>query len=290
MRSCLRRISGPSTSCAGSRSPPAGSAAGSGSRGRATSCAPSSNWPAWTHFCSTGSAESNRTKGIYDDRDEHADRRAGARRSRSPPPSADRLLLPDARLGCRGRRCRPGDHGQGMAGGRPLRRPLQRAIVALPHRHERVHRHGSKPPAASPADGHRPGPDPRRRPSVRRPARRPVDHPGRRRARHRPARRSRRRRRGPGHHPPRLRVGPATSPGPAAGRPGAVRCPALARHRRRRAARHLGTRRQQRAPTSPSHHGRVRTRVHRRPARSPTPRSDCWPGTWRPSSATTWTR
>ena len=40
------------------------------------------------------------------------------RRSRALPPRADRLLLPDARLGLRGRGRRPGDDGPGLAGRR----------------------------------------------------------------------------------------------------------------------------------------------------------------------------
>ena len=72
------------------------------------------------------------------------------------PPGADRLLLPDARLGLRGRGRRAGDDGAGLAGHRRLRGPLGGALVALPHRHQRVPRHAPRPPAAGPADGPRP--------------------------------------------------------------------------------------------------------------------------------------
>src|SRR3546814_2231905 len=56
-------------------------------------------------------------------------------------------------LGGGGRR--PGDAGAGLEGERPLRGPLLRALLAVPHRHERVRRHAARPAAASPPDGPR---------------------------------------------------------------------------------------------------------------------------------------
>src|SRR3546814_15439430 len=51
-------------------------------------------------------------------------------------------------LGGGGRR--PGDAGAGLEGERPLRGPLLRALLAVPHRHERVRRHAARHAAASP--------------------------------------------------------------------------------------------------------------------------------------------
>ena len=42
---------------------------------------------------------------------------------------------------------------RGLAGARRLRGPVERALVALPHRHQRVPRHVAGPPAPGPADG-----------------------------------------------------------------------------------------------------------------------------------------
>src|ERR1700719_4055848 len=70
------------------------------------------------------------------------------------PARADRLLLPDARVGFRGRGRRPGDHAPGVAQGRRLRRSLLGAFVALPDRHQRVHRHAPPRPAPGAPHGH----------------------------------------------------------------------------------------------------------------------------------------
>ncbi len=73
--------------------------------------------------------------------------------ARVAPPRAHRLLLPHARLGLRGRGRRAGDDGPGLAGHRRLRGPVVAAVVAVPHRQQRVHRHAPQPAAPGPADG-----------------------------------------------------------------------------------------------------------------------------------------
>ena len=75
---------------------------------------------------------------------------------------ADRLLLPHARLAVRGRGRRAGDVRARVAELRPLRGPRGAALVALPHRDERLPRHAERPGAPRAADGSRPGADPGR--------------------------------------------------------------------------------------------------------------------------------
>ena len=83
--------------------------------------------------------------------------RARRVRLRAVSSGADRLLLPDARLGVRGRGRGAGGHGAGVAERRRLRRSLEREVVAVSHRDQRVHRHAPKRPAPGQADGHGPG-------------------------------------------------------------------------------------------------------------------------------------
>ena len=83
------------------------------------------------------------------------------------PPGAHRLLLPDARLGLRGRGRRAGDDGPGVAGLDRFEGRSSRAVLAVPHRHQRVPRHAAGPPAPGPADGPRPVPAADERPSAR---------------------------------------------------------------------------------------------------------------------------
>ena len=64
--------------------------------------------------------------------------RAGAR---GPPPGADRLLLPDARLGLRGRGRRAGDDGARVARRRPPAGARGAEVVAVPDREQRLLRH-----------------------------------------------------------------------------------------------------------------------------------------------------
>ena len=112
--------------------------------------------------------------GVVDGR---SDRRRGRRRrrrhrwhgpARALPHRAHGLLLPDARQSLRGRRRRAGDPHPGLEGPRPLRGPLQPALVALPHRHQRLLRPPRGHEAPGPPD--RPGPGQPLRPGHRRPA------------------------------------------------------------------------------------------------------------------------
>ena len=89
-------------------------------------------------------------------------------RADGPPARAHRLLLPHAGLGRGGRGRRAGDPRAGLEGHRPLRGPLVGAVVALPDRRQRVHRHAPRPAAPGPPDG----PRARRPPSRRRCSRR----------------------------------------------------------------------------------------------------------------------
>ena len=175
-------------------------------------------------------------------------------RARGPPPGAHRLLLPDARLGLRGRGRRPGDDGPGVAGHRLLRGPLGLAVVAVPDRHQRLPRHAAGPPAPGPAHGARALLAGRRRPHlgpmlpenawVRADPRRPG--PAHRR---RPGRAGR----GPGDHPPGLRRRPPAPARPPAGRADPPRGAALAGDRGGRAARHQRGVGQQRPAAGPGH-------------------------------------
>ena len=171
---------------------------------------------------------------------------AGGRpgRARAVPPRADRLLLPHARLRLRGRGRRAGDDGAGVEGPRPLRGPVVAAVVAVPHRHQRLPRHAAGAAAPGPADGPRPGVDGRRRCSATGLATRSWIQPDRRRQGRAasdgdPGRGGRR----PGDHPPGVRRRPAAPAAAPAGRADPARGAALARRRGRRAARHQRSRR-----------------------------------------------
>ena len=78
--------------------------------------------------------------------------RARRARPRGPPPGADRLLLPDARIGRRRRGRGAGDDGARVARHRPARRAGRPAVVAVPDRHQRVPRHAQRRAAPGPAD------------------------------------------------------------------------------------------------------------------------------------------
>ena len=97
--------------------------------------------------------------------------RAGGR-AQTPPARADRLLLPHARLGLRGRGRRAGDDGAGLARHRPLRGPLVAAVVAVPHRHQRLPRHARRARSAGPGRWT----SARRRPPTRAARRRLPEH------------------------------------------------------------------------------------------------------------------
>ena len=103
----------------------------------------------------------------------HDEARAHRRRARlrAAPHRAHRVLLPDARLGVRSRRRGAGDARARVARLRPVRGPVVGAVVALPHREQRVLRHAEGPPAARDADRHHGG-GPRRRAGRRRRRRR----------------------------------------------------------------------------------------------------------------------
>ena len=93
-------------------------------------------------------------EGARDDRGRSA--AAGARTAAgAASPRAHRVLLPDARLGVRGRGRRAGDDGPGVAQPRPVRGPLVAAVVALPDRDERLPRHAGRPQPPRPAHGDR---------------------------------------------------------------------------------------------------------------------------------------
>ena len=208
-------------------------------------------------------------KSVTDDHDLPGRHRpAAARRLRAAPPRARRLLLPDARLPVGGRRRGAGHPAQGVAVLRPVRGAVLAAVLALPHRAQRLHGHAPQPAAARPPDGdgtvdeggrggarrvaggdavratraRRPGPGPRRRPG----------------------------RRGHGSRvdPPRVRRCPAAPAGQAAVRPHPLRRAALAGGRRRRAARDLGRLGEQRAAAGPRH-PRAAARRAARPAPGP---------------------
>ena len=82
------------------------------------------------------------------------------------PGRADRVLLPDARLGRRRGR-RPGDVRPRLARVRSLRGSARAPLVALPDRDERLLRHAREPEAPRTADGSR---------AVERAARRAPEH------------------------------------------------------------------------------------------------------------------
>src|SRR5690606_10160544 len=122
----------------------------------------------------------------------------GQPRPRALPARADRLLLPHAGRRLRGRGRRAGDDGPGLALDRPLRRTVVAAVLALPDRQQRLHRHGPQPPAAGSAHGDG-AVEPHGRRQARGAAARDRVRPAhRRRARHRRGRRPRLGRRGAG--------------------------------------------------------------------------------------------
>ena len=134
------------------------------------------------------------------------------------------------------------------------------AVVALPHRHQRLPRHAARPAAPGPADG----PRARRRPPTPSAAARCRRARGSSRSPTAascpttaiPAERGRRAR----VHPPRLRHRAPAPPGPPARRAHPARGAALAGDRGGRAARHHRGVGQQRAAAGPGDAGRARPR------------------------------
>ena len=168
-----------------------------------------------------------------------------------------------------------------------LRGPLERAVVAVPDRHERLHRHAAPGPAAGPADGARPGVAARRVPPrvrccPRRPGSRPIADdrvaPG--------AQRPGRGRAVPRVDPTGVRDRAPAPPRPPAGRADPLRGAALAGRRGCRAARHERRRGQQRPAAGPGDARRAARRRHTR-RRSTRPTPSCSSATSTRSSATT---
>ena len=187
---------------------------------------------------------------------------SSSRRARAAPRRADRVLLPDARLAVRGRGRRAGDAHPRLAGLRPLRGPRGAALVALPHRDERLPRHAERQGAPRPSDGsraragadrgepqHAPGGD--------------VDRADARRARRAGGRSGRRRRRAR-DDPARVRRRAAAPAAAPARRADPLRGAPLAGDRGRGAARHERRLREQRAPAG-ARDARREQRERRRP-------------------------
>ena len=80
---------------------------------------------------------------------------AGARRRphSGAPGRADRILLPDAGVDVRRRRCGAGDAHPRLEGLRPLRGTFRGTHLALSHRQQRVLRRAARTTAPRPADG-----------------------------------------------------------------------------------------------------------------------------------------
>ena len=97
----------------------------------------------------------------------------GRARVRAVPTRADCVLLPDARFRVRGRRRGAGDVGARVAQLRPLRRPRRAALLAVPHREQRLLRSLEGPAPAGAADGPHGGRARRRSGRRRRPTRSP---------------------------------------------------------------------------------------------------------------------
>ena len=209
----------------------------------------------------------------------------GAARPGALPARADRLLLSDAGIGLRGRGRRPGDDGAGLAQRRTLRGPFEPSLVAVPDRHQRLHRHATPGAAPGTADGDGTGLAARRVPSRAPVAGGDMDHPHRRRADRARARRPCRGGRVQGFHPTRLRHRPPAPPAPPASHAGALRGPALAGDRGGRAPGDERGCRQQRAAASTGH--AVGAAPGRAGERSTSPTPSCSSGTSMPSSATT---
>ena len=178
------------------------------------------------------------------------------------------LLLPHAGLGLRGRGRRPGHPGAGLARARPVRGPLGAALLALPHRHQRVLRPCSTADSAGPARWTSGPPASADAPAAVDPAR---GAPGSSRCptaaccRRMPTRPTLAVARD--SDPAGVRRRPAAPAAAAAGRAHPARGAALAGHRGRRPARHHGGVGQQRAPAGPGH-----ARDARRPAAAGEPR------------------
>ena len=138
-----------------------------------------------------------------------------------------------------------------LAGDRPLRGPVVAALLAVPHRQQRVHRHGAQPATPGPADGDEPGHARRRGEGGRHPTRARLRAARRRREGHR---RARRRPRSAARSPSAWRSSPPCSGCRPASAP-CSSCGAAAGGRGRRAARRrrLG---QQRPPAGPAARGR----------------------------------
>ena len=211
--------------------------------------------------------------------------RAGGQ-ARAAPVGADRLLLPHARVAVRGRGRRAGDADPRVAELRPLRGPRRAALVALPHRDERVPRHAERAGAPRAADGSRAvaragagQPEHAARGDVD-----PADprQPGRARGR------SGRRRSGARDDPARVRRRAAASAAAPARGADPVRGAALAGDRGRRAARDQRRVGQQRAAAGArdDRGDRPRRRPIRR-RRSTRRTARCSPATSRRSSSTT---
>ena len=218
------------------------------------------------------------------------------RRGRPGPPAgaaparAHRLLLPDARLGVRGRGRRAGHDGPRLARPRPLRGSLGAAVVALPDRHQRLPRHAhgrqrrARPMDLGPARG-------RSSAASGRAARGDVDRADPRRARASPRRRPGRGRRWPGDDPARVRRRAPAPAAPPARRADPVRGAPLEGERGRGAAGHERRLGEQRASAGAGDARRERRRRRRRRAARSTSRArSCSPATSRRSSATTWRR
>ena len=218
-------------------------------------------------------------------------RRGLPRGDRPVPARAAGALLPDARLGARGRGPGAGDLPAGLALLPRLRGPVLAAHLALPDRHQRLPHRAGQPQAAPDAD--RPGRAELRTPTTRwsswarcsgssrcptrcwsggAATRRPGHHRGR-----------------PGQRPAGADRRPAAAAAAAAGGAGAARGAPAARRRGRRDARHVGGRGQQQpaAGPGPARGGRA-DRGGRGRARRPPRSASCWTATPGPSRPRTW--
>ena len=142
---------------------------------------------------------------------------------------------------------------------RPVRGPVVAALLAVPHRHQRLPRHAQRPPAPGPADGPRPAVDGRRRRSARRCPRTRGSSRSPTTACCPTGGDPAERRRGPRVDPARVRRRAAAPAAAPAGGADPARGAALAGHRGRRAARHHRRVGQQRAAAGPGHARRAST-------------------------------